>query len=78
MLLDPIEWAPDGWPRALGGDLGHALPKPAGRTLAASGQPLSGFSPGMFGTKLQFYIPRGAYLDRARQAAFRSLVYRAL
>jgi len=73
MLLDPIEWAPDGWPRALGGDLGHAR-----RTLAASGQPLSGFSPGMFGTKLQFYIPRAAYLDRARQAAFRSLIYRAL
>lgn len=66
MLLDPIEWTPDGWPRALGGDLGHALPKPGGRAPAASGQPLSGFSSGMFGTKLQFYMPRAAYLDRVR------------
>jgi len=66
MLLDPIEWTPDGWPRALGGDLGRALPKPAGRSPATSGQALSGFSPTMFGTKLQFYMPQAGYLDRAR------------
>ena len=66
MLLDPIVWTSDGWPRALGGDLGLALPKPMRGAPSASGQVLSGFSSAMFGTKLQFYMPQAGYLDRAR------------
>jgi xylan 1,4-beta-xylosidase len=33
-LLEPIRWTPDGWFRAMGGDLSHPLPKPKGRAVA--------------------------------------------
>lgn len=66
MLLDPIEWTPDGWPRALGGDLSRSLSKPGGAMATGSGHTLSGFSSEMFGTKLQFFMPQDRYLDRAR------------
>ncbi|GAA0448569.1 MULTISPECIES: family 43 glycosylhydrolase [Sphingomonas] len=67
MLLEPIEWIADGWPRATGGDLSRPLPKPGGAG-GAHGQPLSGFSPDAIGNKLTFWAPRPGYLDRARIA----------
>nr|WP_317894022.1 family 43 glycosylhydrolase [uncultured Sphingomonas sp.] len=67
MLLEPIEWTADGWPRATGGDLSHPLPKPGG-SGGPHGQPLSGFGPDAIGNKLTFWAPRPGYLDRARIA----------
>lgn len=65
MLLEPIVWADD-WPRAMGGDLSRPIAKPAQIKGAVSGQKLSGFTPGMIGTRLNFYMPQAGYLDRAR------------
>jgi beta-xylosidase len=65
MLLDPIVWTEDGWPRARGGDLGSPLAKPRGggpHGIALSG----GFGPADLGTRCAFYGPRADYLDRAR------------
>ena len=66
MLLEPMEWTVDGWPRALGGNLSRALPAPRVAAPGRSGQPLSGFTPEAIGTRLQFFSPRPGYLDRAR------------
>ncbi|MEG3088908.1 family 43 glycosylhydrolase [Sphingomonas sp. PB4P5] len=68
MLLEPIDWTADGWPRARGGDLSRPLPKPRGVTAGRHGLALSGFSADMFGTKLAFFRPQPDYLDRARVA----------
>lgn len=67
MLLEPMIWGADGWPRATGGDLLAPLAKP-GRTAAApSGQALSGpFRPADLGRRLVFYKPTRGYRDRAR------------
>lgn len=64
MLLEPMEWTADGWPRATGGDLSRALPKPGG-SGGAHGQPLSGFKPDAIGPRLTFWNPRPGYLARA-------------
>lgn len=64
MLLEPIEWTADGWPRAKGGDLSRPLSRPRGPT-GPHGMALSGFTPGAIGTKLAFYRPAGGYLNRA-------------
>jgi len=66
MLLEPILWTSDGWPRALGGDLSRPLAKPRGAPSGATGQALSGFTQDMFGTKMCYYSPEPNYLDRAR------------
>lgn len=66
MLLEPMEWTADGWPRALGGDLSRPLAKPRGATPGPHGVALSGFGPDMFDTKLAFYSPRPGYADRAQ------------
>jgi hypothetical protein len=68
MLLVPIEWTADGWPRAKGGYPSRPLAKPHGAPVAAQGLALSGFSPDMFGTKLAFFKPQGDYLERAKVA----------
>lgn len=65
MLLEPIEWGADGWPRARGGDLSRALAKPRGGSVVAHGAALSGFAPDMFGTRACFFRPGADYLDRA-------------
>jgi beta-xylosidase len=66
MLLEPMEWTSDGWPRALGGDLSRPLPRPRGGTPGTHGAALSGFGTDMFRTRLSFFSPRPNYLDRAR------------
>lgn len=66
MLLEPIEWTADGWPRARGGDLARPLPKPKGGVAGPSGRALSGpFSPADLGPRLVFPNPKPGYLDRA-------------
>ena len=67
MLLEPIEWMADGWPRATGGDLSRPLPMP-GPTRGRHGQPLSGFGADAIGNKLTFWAPQAGYLKRARIA----------
>ncbi len=64
MLLEPMEWTADGWPRATGGDLSRPMRKP-GKAGGAHGQPLSGFGADAIGNKLTFWAPRPGYLDRA-------------
>ena len=66
MLLEPIEWTSEGWPRATGGDLSRALPKPRGAVAGSHGVALSGFTSDMFETRLQFFGPNKTYLDRAQ------------
>ncbi len=68
MVLEPIEWTADGWPRAKGGDPSRPLAKPHGALVAAQGLALSGFSPDMFGTMLAFFKPQGDYLERGKVA----------
>ena len=67
MLLEPIEWTADGWPRATGDDLSRPMRKPGGAG-GAHGQPLSGFGADAIGNKLTFWAPRSGYLDRAKIA----------
>ncbi len=67
MLLEPIEWTTDGWPRAIGGDLSRPMRKPGG-SGGAHGQPLSGFGADAIGDKLTFWAPRSGYLDRVKIA----------
>lgn len=70
MLLEPMEWTPDGWPRAKGGDLSKPLSKPRGGKRGPHGVALSGgFSPETFGARLAHYKPAPAYLNRAVPAA---------
>jgi xylan 1,4-beta-xylosidase len=69
MLLEPIVWTEDGWPRARGGDLGRPLPAPKGApsATAAHAMALSGeFKPEQMGARYAFYAPKPGYLDRAR------------
>jgi xylan 1,4-beta-xylosidase len=68
MLLEPIEWTTDGWPRAKGGDLSLPLAKPRGAIPGPQGLALSGFSSDMFGTRLAFFKPQADYLQRAQVA----------
>ncbi|HVJ03467.1 MAG TPA: family 43 glycosylhydrolase [Sphingomonas sp.] len=66
MLLEPIEWTADGWPRALGGDLSRPLPKPRGAPAGPHGVALSRLSTDALGTSLAFYQPRPDYLGRVQ------------
>ena len=66
MLLEPMEWTADGWPRALGGDLSRPLVKPKGAPSGAHGVALSGFGADAFTTKLAFYSPRADGAGRAQ------------
>ncbi|MDG2523968.1 family 43 glycosylhydrolase [Stenotrophomonas sp. HITSZ_GD] len=64
-LLEPIEWTPDGWFRARGGDLSEPLPKPAGGKRGPNGVALSDdFSRDRFGVQWGFHDPRPS--DAAR------------
>lgn len=66
MLLEPIAWTEDGWPRALGGDLSQPLAKPVARSTGPHGVALSGFGDDAFRTKLAIYDPGS---DGARRAS---------
>ncbi|MCW3849504.1 family 43 glycosylhydrolase [Sphingomonas sp. LB-2] len=66
MLLEPIEWTADGWPRALGADLSRPLAKPKGAAAGPHGLALSGFAPDAFKTKFAFFSPRADGPDRAQ------------
>ena len=70
MLLEPMEWTPDGWPKAKGGDLSKPLRKPAGGKPGPHGVAFSGaFAPASFGARLAYYKPAPDYLNRGRLEA---------
>ena len=57
-LLEPIEWTPDGWFRATGGDLSAPLPMPATGQAVGSGLALSDdFTTNRFGVQWTFHTP---------------------
>ncbi|HST92307.1 MAG TPA: family 43 glycosylhydrolase, partial [Brevundimonas sp.] len=65
-LLEPIEWTPDGWFRALGGDLSKPLPKPRGGKAGPSAPGLSDdFSQDRFGVQWSFHDPKTEEAGRA-------------
>jgi len=67
MLLEPVAWKADGWPRALGGDLSRPLRKPRGGQPGPHGAPLSDdFSVPRFGRQWSFYDPGAREPQRAR------------
>lgn len=67
MLLEPMSWTDDGWPRMRGGDLSQALPMPGGAPGSGDGQRLSGaFREADLGPRLAFYAPGPDYLQRVR------------
>ncbi|MFM2410301.1 MAG: hypothetical protein RL481_1129 [Pseudomonadota bacterium] len=57
-LLEPFEWAKDGWPRPLGGDLSKPIKKPVDIGPQPHGMALSDdFSTDRMGTLWSFYDP---------------------
>ncbi len=77
MLLEPMTWEADGWPRARGGDLSRALPRPrtaAAATAAAPGAAADGGGRGValstdfagktLGPAFAFFDPRPDYATR--------------
>lgn len=73
MLLEPMAWSADGWPKATGGDLSRPLAKPRRASTGAHGVALSGFSDDCFETKLAFH---GSRRDHARRAKLQDGVLR--
>jgi xylan 1,4-beta-xylosidase len=68
MLLEPMAWSADGWPKATGGDLSCPLAKPRPASTGPHGVALSGFDDNCFDTKLAFH---GSRRDYARHAKLR-------
>jgi xylan 1,4-beta-xylosidase len=68
LLLEPMTWTSDGWPRAGGGDLRAPLRKPRGVASGPSGRPLSGpFSLETMGIRFpMFGADSAADLERVR------------
>ncbi|MFC0681555.1 family 43 glycosylhydrolase [Lysobacter korlensis] len=65
LLVEPIEWTDDGWPRALGRDLSGPLPMPA-ESAGRHGFALSDdFSQDSLGLRWAFYQPSASEADRA-------------
>lgn len=67
-LLEPIEWTPDGWFRARGGDLSRPLPAPRGGKRGSANHALSDdFSSDRLGTQWAFHAPR---VDEMRRVQY--------
>lgn len=65
-LLEPMAWTPDGWFRALGGDLSRPLPSPRGGVPSAPPPGLSDdFTADRFGVQWTFHQPARDDTDRA-------------
>jgi xylan 1,4-beta-xylosidase len=66
-LLDPIEWRPDGWFEAKGGDLSRPIAKPRRGSAVAHGVALSdSFSSNRLGNEWGFYDPAPDEMQRVR------------
>jgi xylan 1,4-beta-xylosidase len=70
VLLEPVSWDANGWPRAMGGDLSRPLPKPKAAKSAPAEHLLSDdFSTDRFGTLWRFHKPAADELARLTRAA---------
>ena len=68
-LLEPIAWAADGWPQALGGDLSSPIAKPKGGQAGAHGFALSDdFAQSRMGTQWTFFEPEIGEANRVHAA----------
>ncbi|MDC7676147.1 family 43 glycosylhydrolase [Asticcacaulis machinosus] len=68
-LLEPMEWTPDGWFRALGGDLSKPMLKPKGGKKSSAGKALSDdFRTDRFGTQWAFHDPKPDEMTRVTRA----------
>lgn len=68
VLLEPIEWTADGWPRAAGGDLAEPLPLPTASAERVPGVDLSDdFAAPAWGLRWSFDHPAA---DEASRATF--------
>lgn len=66
-LMEPLAWTPDGWPKALGGDLSQPIAKPRGGHTGPHSFPLSDdFRENRFGPQWTFYDPGKSERDRVR------------
>ena len=64
-LLEPMTWTADGWPQALGGDLGRPLAKPRGGRAGPAGMALSDdFARDRFGLQWAFHEPAADEMTR--------------
>lgn len=69
VLLEPIEWTPDGWFRATGGDLSRPLLRPRGGEALSDGIARSDdFATLAMGTRWSLYEPDAGDLARIRLA----------
>jgi xylan 1,4-beta-xylosidase len=69
VLLEPVKWDKNGWPRAAGGDLSQPLKKPRSTHPARPGRSLSDdFSSNKLGTQWRFHKPGVDELSRAKYA----------
>ncbi len=67
-LLEPVEWADDGWPRPMGGDLSRPIRKPVDLGPQVHGMALSDdFSTDRMGTLWSFYDPGANEAARIRR-----------
>ncbi|MCM3880325.1 MAG: family 43 glycosylhydrolase [Vicinamibacterales bacterium] len=70
VLLEPITWTPDGWPKALGGDAGKPMLKPRGGQAGPHGFPLSDdFTENRLGLQWAFAAPEPSENMRAKYAS---------
>jgi xylan 1,4-beta-xylosidase len=75
VLLEPVKWDDNGWPRAMGGDLSKPLAKPSGNSGKFTAPTLSDdFSTNRFGTLWRFHKPGVNELQRVRLDARTLLV----
>jgi len=66
-LLEPVEWTPEGWFRAMGGTLSQPMAKPVKGPPGPSGFALSDdFSANKFGVQWSFFNPGPDEMRRAR------------
>ena len=68
ILLEPIRWGEDGWPEAVGGDLGATASMPRRRRRPDAGVATveDDFSQLLLGARWSFHAPGPGEADRAR------------
>lgn len=65
MLLEPMVWTADGWPRATGGDLSRPMRKPSRNGAASSAITSVALTDAQFGSHLTIYRPAPGYQSGA-------------
>lgn len=69
VLLEPVAWDKDGWPRAMGGDLSHPISKPKSLRTSKSEHVYSDdFTSDRLGTLWRFHKPQRDELSRVQRS----------